>query len=298
MPSTVGLSSTIRTPEENYGEADARGIELSLGYNNKIGTDFTYSIDGIFSWDKTRELKMFQNPAVEGSWKDDRKNDPSNQPGYEAIGIMRTQEELDAWMEQYPDYEIDGQPLELGMIYYKDICGEQYIDSVTGRIAYLPPDGTITGADVRIIAKYTSAPYHYGFSLGASWKGINIKAIFSGEFGHKVFINDEEYELPDPSDNTYTNVFSFWKDYWTPENTDASMPRPYEFGLDDQVSTFWMKNGHTLRLKTLNVSYTLPKSLSEKIKVPELRVYFSSQNLWTVINPFDHTILVLISLFK
>ncbi|MBN1414484.1 MAG: TonB-dependent receptor [Bacteroidales bacterium] len=291
IPAIVGLSSDQRPPEENYGEASATGVEFELGYDGKTG-NLGYSVDAIFSWDRTRELKMFQNPAVEGSWKDDRYNDPSNQPGYIALGIMRTQEQLNDWMAKYPDYTIDDggieRPLELGMIYYKDIRGEEYIDSITGKIAYLPPDGKITDADVTIIAKYTNPPYHYGFTLGLSWKGFKITGVFTGVFGHKVFISKDEQTTPDPTLEEINNVFSFWGDYWTEDNPDAEYPRPYAYGLAEQNTTFWMRDGHTLQLSTLNLSYNLPSHLSQKIKIPELRIYFTSRNLWTIINPFDH----------
>ncbi|MBN2275972.1 MAG: SusC/RagA family TonB-linked outer membrane protein, partial [Bacteroidales bacterium] len=287
IPAIVGLSANQRPPEENYGEASATGLEFELGYEGKTG-NLGYSIDAIFSWDKTRELKLFQNPAVEGSWKDDRYNDPSNQPGYVALGIMRTQEQLDEWMAKYPNYTINDQELELGMIYYEDVRGEEYIDSTTGKIAYLPPDGKITSDDVTIIAKYTSPPYHYGFTLGLSWKGLNINGTFTGVFGHKVFISKDEQTTPDPSLEEIKNVFSFWSDYWTEENPDAAYPRPYEYGLAGQNSTFWMRNGHTLQLTTFKLSYNLPAKLSKRIGIPEFRFYFTSRNLWTIINPFDH----------
>ena len=191
-------------------------------------------------------------------------------------------------MTKYPDYTVGGIPLELGMIYYEDIRGEEYIDSVTGKIAYLPPDGKITGDDITIIAKYTSPPYHYGFTLGFTWKGFKASGVFTGVFGHKVFISKDEQTTPDPAEEEINNVFSFWSDYWTEENPDAAFPRPYEYGLPGQNSTFWMRNGHTLQLTTLNLSYSLPATLSHKIGIPEFRFYFTSRNLWTIINPFDH----------
>jgi len=174
------------------------------------------------------------------------------------------------------------------MIYYKDIRGEQYIDSTTGKIAYLPPDGKITGDDQTIIAKYTNPPYHYGFTLGLSWKGFKASGIFTGIFGHKVFISKDEQTTPDPTLGQINNVFDFWSDYWTEENPDAAFPRPYAYGLEEQNSTFWMRNGHTLRLSTFNLSYNLPPALSKRIGIPELRFYFTSRNLWTIINPFEH----------
>jgi TonB-linked SusC/RagA family outer membrane protein len=286
LPAIVGLSSSVKPPDENYGEADARGIEIETGYENKIG-DVSFNIDVIFSWDKKKEVKLFQNPAVEGSWRDDRLNDPSNQPGWIALGIMRTQDQLNDWMAKYPDYTINGMPLELGMIYYEDIRGEEYTDD-DGKIAYLPPDGKIDGSDKTIIAQYTSPPFHYGFTLGASWKGIKVNATFSGIFGHKEFISKDEQTLPDPFSQDITNVFGFWSDYWTPTNTDAAYPRPFYYGYHDQMTTFWMRDGHTLRLKNLNVSYSVPQSVAQKLKITSMRLYFSSQNLWTIISPFDH----------
>ena len=94
----------------------------------------------------------------------------------------------------------------------------------------------------------------------------------------------EQQALPT---STY-NVFSWWSDYWTEENPNAAYPRPYEYGLVEQHSTFWIHDGHTLRLTNMNVSYNLPGKISEQWKIPQLRLYFTATNLWTVISPFDY----------
>ncbi|WP_187262088.1 SusC/RagA family TonB-linked outer membrane protein [Pontibacter beigongshangensis] len=269
-PTTLGVD---KPPLENAGEGYSKGVEFSLGYENNIGKDFNYSIGGNISYNYGRPTFLFQNPAVLGRWDDLYLNDPSHQPGLIALGIIRTQEDLDRVLAMYPT--IDGVPVEQGMIYYQDIHGENYSQG---------PDGVIDQWDRTVIAKRTNPAYVYGFTLGASYKRFRLSGTFNGGFGHKVFIEKDEMALPSPT----TNVFSFWRDYWTPDNPDASMPRPYNYGYADQISTFWMRNGHTLRLVNVNLSYDLPASISEKWKLPHFRIYYTGTNLLTLINPFDH----------
>ena len=298
LPVTTGLTTGTRPPYENYGKMYAKGIELQLEYNNKIGSHFSYNIGGNFSWDKHMRLKVFQNPAVIGNWDDYLLNDPSNQPGWICLGIIRDEEHLNQIMQENPNYKgvrsvtSSGDTLifapEPGMLYYQDLRGESYVDSVTGLRMYEAPDGYIDGDDRTIIAKYTSPPYHYGFSLGASWKGISIDMTFSGEFGHNVFIEKDEQKTPNPLVGV-SNVFAFWGDYWSDENTDASMPRPYRWGFaDEQISTFWKLDGHTLILNNLKISYQIPLSLIQKYNISQLKISFSTKNLWTIINPYDY----------
>jgi TonB-linked SusC/RagA family outer membrane protein len=290
IPITTGASGNVKMPEENHGAMYAKGIEAELRYDGRLSNSLQYHLDANFSWDRHRKLKVFQNPAAIGQWDDQLLNDPSNQPGWICLGVINTQEELDAILAENPGYGIkSGDDIispELGMLYYKDLRGESYIDA-EGKRQYAPPDGIIDDNDKTIIAKYTNPPYHYGFAMGASWKGLKVDLVFNGEFGHKVFVQKDEQATPDPAVGI-TNVFAFWSDYWTPENTDAAYPRPYKYGLDQQMSTFWMRDGHTLRLNTLTISYSLPANVARKLTIGELRIFFTAQNLWTIINPFDH----------
>ncbi len=273
LPMSVGILSS---PKENYGEMYATGFEIEATYHGKIGSDLKYDVGGHFSWDKRMKVVVDQSDAAIGRWDDQTKNAPDNQPGYICLGMIRTDEDLEMVKEMmYYDGTIDGDTLAKGMLYYKDIRGEDYSDG---------PDGKIDENDMTTIAKHTTAPYHYSVNLGASWKGIDVGILFTGKFGHKAFVEKDEMTLPDAS----TNVFTWWNDYWTPENTDAAMPRPYQYGLEAQKSTFWMRNGNTLRLKSLNVGYTPPSNFLTQHNLPKFRVYFSANNLWTIISPFDY----------
>ncbi|MEO9477987.1 MAG: TonB-dependent receptor [Cyclobacteriaceae bacterium] len=268
---------------ENYRISMSTGLEFSLGWSDDIGKDFGYSIDGNFTKRRSRPIRLYQNPAVLGTYVDELKNDDSNQPGYTALGIIRDEMHLAEVEQLYPNQPrnsdgqlmVDGFPLEPGMLYYKDVGGPDYSRE---------PDGIIDGNDASIIAEYTTPPYSYGFTLGARYKGFKVSASFGGVFGHKEFVEKTEQVTPEIGEN----VFAWWSDYWTPENTDASLPRPYEYGWAEQVSTFWMRNGHTLRLNFVNISYQMPKDLSNKLRLESWRMYISSNNLWTIISPFDY----------
>jgi TonB-linked SusC/RagA family outer membrane protein len=272
IPSTAGIENM---PDENWGEMYAKGLEFELGYNGNITSNLKYFIKGIFSWDKHRKVVVFQNIATEGRWDDQRDHDPSNQPGWLCLGMIRTQEDLDAILAENPEYTIDEKPPELGMLYYDDFRGENYSEG---------PDSVVNKWDKVILAEYTSPPYNYGISLGASWKGLSIDFTFKGEFGHKAFVSKDEQELPTAT----FNVFSWWADHWTMDNPNATYPRPYDYGLVKQHSNFWMRDGHTLRLTNMNISYNLPGKIASAWGIPQLRIYFTTNNLWTVISPFDY----------
>ncbi len=270
LPVSAGINDR---PDENYGEMYATGIEIEATYHGKIGNEFKYDVGGQFSWDKRMKVVVDQSEAAIGRWDDQTKNAPDNQPGYICLGMIRTEEDLAMVKEMYDS--IGTEPVEIGMLYYADIRGENYSEGA---------DGKIDKNDMTTIAKHTSAPYHYSINLGASWKGIDASLLFTGMFGHKAFVEKDEMTLPDDA----TNVFTWWNDYWTPENTDASMPRPYRYGEEAQKSTFWMRDGNTLRLKSLNIGYTPPSNFLTQHNLPKFRVYFSAHNLWTIISPFDY----------
>ncbi len=270
LPETFG---SAKPPNENYGSMYAHGLEFQAGYTGNIGNDFQYSVGGNISWDYARRTKVYQNPAVLGRWDDYLINHPSNQTGYLAGGIIRTDEDLRMVLNMYDS--INGLPVQKGMIWYHDIRGDNYSEG---------PDGKINEFDNAVIAEFTSPPYNYGFTLGASWKGLRLSGTFSGAFGHKVFIQKDEQAVPTMDQN----VFSFWGDYWTEDNPNAAMPRPYEYGHAQQHSTFWRRDGHTLRLNNVNLSYALPSVLKDRYKLPQFRLYFTGTNMWTIINPFDH----------
>jgi TonB-linked SusC/RagA family outer membrane protein len=260
LPSTFGGDM----PSENYGVMDTRGFEAELGYTDMIGKDFTYRISGNMGYAVNKYII-----------KDEAENLPAyrsriGQPtdrmrGYIYTDIIRTQADLDALPE---GYTINGVAPRLGLLNYKDVRG----------VTSDEPDGKITDEDRDWIAEHTTPPLNYGFSVGASWKGIALDFFFQGVAGNYVLINERQVDARVARKN-----FSFWNDHYTPENINAAFPLVYTQGSSSYpISSFWIRNGAYLRLKNLNLSYTLPKSVLSKLGLGSLQVFFTGTNLWII----------------
>ncbi len=295
--SALSYSSGFGTniPAENYGIQDSWGGEISLGYNGKIGRDWTYSFKGNISYATSKVIKKIQSAAIIGTWQDEEGRIRGGEVGYFSTGIM-TQADVDNLAAEYGtyvdatthetklNYTILNEQPAAGMLNFRDVGGPGYSDT---------PDGKIDENDQRIISKYDNPPYHYGITMDFGWKDIKVSAIFSGQFGNDVVYDKAVYTTGEGNRSNFawlnktSNNLTMWNDHWTPENTDASMPKLYK-GMADKRSTFWMRDGHSLALRSLQVSYQMPKKLSTLIGIPSLRLFFSGTNLWTIINPYPY----------
>ncbi|MFO7658559.1 MAG: SusC/RagA family TonB-linked outer membrane protein [Bacteroidales bacterium] len=277
LPTTAGIAHNNKVVF-NYGRAHSYGYEIELGINKKLAHTLELGINSNLSWAEVRYLKVAQSISAEGKWYDELKTFPDNQPGAICTGIIRTQEEVDNILMDNPNYSNNGKSIEPGMLNHNDLRGT---DGSEG------PNGSFRndmGEDRTIIAEHSSPTNNYGISMNIGWKGIRLDMTFNGKFGHMAIYDKEAIKLP-----TYkANVPAFWKDYWTPENPDATLPRAQNFTMEEQNSTFWMRNGHTLRLTDFSFSYTLPSVWSSKLKISFLRVFFNTKYLWTIINPYDY----------
>jgi len=127
--------------------------------------------------------------------------------------------------------------------------------------------------------------YNYGISLGLDYKGIDFSMFWQGIGKRDLMFS------------SYTNVFwgfrgAKWQnsflqehmDYWTEENTGAYYPRPYmrsEHRKNTKAQTKYLQNGAYLRLKNIQLGYTLPVSISQKVKIQKVRIYVTGENLLT-----------------
>ena len=87
---------------------------------------------------------------------------------------------------------------------------------------------------------------------------------------------------------TDANSPAFWSDFWTPENPNAKYPSPFYSGPNQWVSTFWMKDIYQLRLKNVNISYNVPKSVTKNWGIGNLRVFLVGTNLWSPVTTFKY----------
>ena len=277
IPTTVGLSTSNKVAF-NYGKVHAYGYEIELGYHDETSFKLEYGIKGNFSWAEARLLKVAQSPGAVGKWYDQLKNYKDNQPGAICSGMIRTEEEVMSILMDNPNYLISGEKPEPGMLNYLDIRGSDGSEGPNGMFSFDMIE------DRTVIAKHTSPVYYYGATINLKYKFISFETTLSGKFGHKVFYDKEAMQLP----TSTSNVPSFWADHWTSDNVYAAYPRAYNYGLVGNYSTFWMRDGHTLRVTDMKISLIAPFKWLNKFGLSQLRVFFNSKYWWTIINPLPY----------
>ena len=272
FPPTAG----IPPPLVNYAEQLSWGSEFSVGYRTRFGKDWGFNADVNFGWSNSQVLKNYYNEnflALFGEdpleilvGRDPRKYNSTNM-GYIATGIIRTQAELDAILVKNPNYLIDGQRPQVGFMNYEDING----------------DGIINGNDVTLMYDRTTPAFSSGLTLTGTYKTFRLQMNMNLSIGGKRSFDSEARKAP----TTTQNAPAFWADHWSPENPDGKYPRA-DAPLIRENSTFWIVNGTQSRINNAVLSYQVPKNISQKLRIPELRAMITATNLINIINPFKY----------
>lgn len=306
FPQSSGITGTI--PKINFGIQNAWGGEIELAWNKQLTKDWSLSIKGNYAYAMNKVIKKYQNPGVKGTWKDEEGKVSQGEVGYTSRGIARTQQEVDDYINYLKKNYVDYYGAEAstktfddvantfypGMLMYDDIGSASYKDE-NGVWHDGKPDGLINDNDQRIISKYSFNPHNYGFSLGCKWKDLSIDALFTGAFGSSVLFEKGFWTSASGGGRTgdflseYSNQLREWYgNYWTVDNPNAKYPRLDDYSNRQYRSTFWMRNGHELRLKTINLSYNVPSKSAKMIGLEQCRVFMQASNIWTIINPYPY----------
>jgi TonB-linked SusC/RagA family outer membrane protein len=269
-------------PKINSGIVNAWGTDIELGYNGKIGSDINYSIKGNFSWGDNVVIKKAQDKTYIGTYAEYEGHSTNRgEYGYKVSGIFKSQDQVDAYMEEHPGMTYFGQTPKVGMLIFEDVARS----GGTGETYYVnEKDGIVNAGDFVELCDKSGTPYVYGFSLGGSYKTLRVDMTFTGGWGGQTIMNKYERIAPTAT----TNVPSYWKDSWRVDNTDAAYPSVVYNDLNQLPSSFWMRSASVLRLRTVNLSYSIPQSLSSKIGIPSLRVFVTGTNLLTLYSAFDY----------
>jgi TonB-linked SusC/RagA family outer membrane protein len=277
IPLTVGSNISA----ENYNTVDAYGYEISLGWNDRIGRDINYYVNGFLSWSDAKAIKVDVQKGIRGTWEDPNGHSlDRGVRGYHYLGMFRTQEEVDAFMSKNPDYKVFGNTPKPGMLYYRDIRGP--IDPATGQ--YTGPDGIVDVNDEDWLTNKANNHYGFGLSLGAGYKGFRIDMVMSGSFGGKNVVEGSARKQA----TVTSNRPAFWADHWTPENPDAKYPSPYYDDTYDVTSSFWFRNSFSFRVRTLNLSYAFPQTVARSMGFQSFKMYMSATNPFNFYNPYDY----------
>jgi len=254
-----GFNQDPLVPFENIGKIDNKGFEAVLGY--KHSGKFSYNISGNFTFAKNMVVFVDEAPGVLEYQKETGK--PLNTYlAYNVIGIYRSEEDLN----KYP--HLTG--AQLGDLIYEDYDKK----------------GGIT-ADDMVRSKFSNIPeITFGLNFSANWKNFDLSMVFSGQ------TRVTQYVLPESG--TVGNFYSSWADNrWSPSNPNGTYPR-----VDTRASSsingglnfnnFWINDASFVRLKTLEIGYTLSSSILSQIKIKDIRVFVSGFNLLTLTHVKDY----------
>ncbi len=272
FPPTAG----IPPPVVNYGRSISWGSEFSVGYRARFAKNWGFTADVNFGWSNSQLLQVFYNEALLGTFGPDQLGigigrDPrrynSTNIGYISKGILRTQSEVDAILAKNPNYLIGGQKPQVGFMNFEDING----------------DGQINDLDITTMYDKTSPVASFGITLGATYKEFKLQMNMNLRIGGKVAYDGEARKVP----TTTQNAPAFWADHWTPENPNGKFPRA-DAPLAREHSTFWVVNATQSRINNAVLSYQMPKRISAKLKIPDLRIMITGTNLFSLINPLKY----------
>lgn len=253
----------VRTPTTvNIAEVENRGWELFANYRQKIGAG-TFTIGGNLTHVES-EVKSIDplltgdaDRVFQGAFILQRGAPINALYGVNAIGIFQSQSEIDG----APDQTAFGEPTP-GDLRYEDINGDGIVNQ---------DDRTVLGKD--------NPTWIYGLNLSYEIGGFDIAALFQGIGDAEVF---ETGRIFAPFANS-GGVSTIWRDRWTPENTDASLPKiriPGSINYNVNNS-WWISDRSYIRLKNLQIGYNLPASMLENNFIQSLRVFVNGTNLWT-----------------
>jgi TonB-linked SusC/RagA family outer membrane protein len=259
MQSTVPDYLGIVGPDINGGKIANQGFEVELGYRKMEG-NLTFDFNGNITYIKTEVIELdkpnFSNYiGAEAVSRTLTGGGIADFWGYKTDGVFRNDQEL----AQGP-YQINAR---VGDIRFKDVDG----------------DGSITVNDQTVLG--SSMPkYTFGFTSNVYYKSFDLNLFFQGFQGNMIYNNLYRAMMGKWGVNKSPDILNSW----TPENPNSTIPRFGEGSANnnDRIpSDRWLEDGSFLRLKTISLGYTLPKTLVTKASVQNLRVYVTIQNALT-----------------
>lgn len=293
VPVTVGAKSAA----ENYDEVDNYGIELSLGWRDRI-SDFSYSVQVNGQWRDSRYRKK-DWPSIL-TFKDVYPDGPTDmgQWGYDYMGMFRSQEEIDAYVEEYNITKYMGynpDQIKPGMLIYRDIRGEQNKDG-----SYKEADGIVDEKDMVQLTKRKGNPYGFSLLWGGNWKGISLNANISASWGGYATYPGSAYYYINEASLEGMSLPTFWNDMFVPEdivddqgnvvakqNLTAKYPN-MNYSMNKEASSFWQVNSFRMYLRNVSLGYSLPKKLINKIGVESCKFNLTGTNLFSFYNPYPN----------
>ncbi|HTN19171.1 MAG TPA: TonB-dependent receptor [Pelobium sp.] len=270
VPLTLGLQAT---PYSNLGKASGKGVDISLDYSKSFNNTFWLTGRGNFTYAKS-EFEIYEEPEYNEAYLSRVGNPLSQQWGYIAERLFIDDEDVrNSPPQSFGEYMA-------GDIKYRDVN----------------KDGIVNNLDMVPIGYPTDPEIIYGFGFSTGYKGFDLSAFLQGSARSSFWINtgatapfvSYKYSSSESLSGQPVNQLlkAYADDHWSEDNRNlyALWPRLSDTFNDNnaQQSTWFMRNGAFLRLKSVEFGYTLPTKLTQRLKVRNLRVYCSGTNLATI----------------
>lgn len=274
MKVSVPAEFQLKDYIDNVGEMENKGLELSLAYRTRIG-EIDFGISGNLAYNRNKILNLGGVDVIGSGTERNAVGQPIGAHFvYKTNGFFQSQEEADEYTKKYGNPF--GRKFLAGDLRYVDIKND--IDPATGNEIV-----KLTGDD-RVYMPSTEPAWTFGFGLTANYKAFDFSATFNGVASAYRIFSAEVYGRF-AGDNGHPATV--WRDAWSEENKGGSMPRLF---FDDNSpssvarvgSDFWLQDISYLRLKNLQIGYTLPKHWLGTSGISSVRVYYSAENLFTL----------------
>ncbi len=252
----------LGVPVINAGSVQNKGFEMIGGYHLRKG-DFTFDVNANISIIKNKITSLAgTGPFPNGSTIQGVGLPINSLSGWVSEGLFQNQDEI----TNHADQSGMGGPVAPGDIKYKDLNGDKVIDS----------------KDRQFLGSYFPKTT-YGIHFSAGYKGFDAVLFMQGVGGVKSFVSGRILGSLYDKDGDPTSI---WWDRWTPSNPNATFPRVWNSNSQNDPSatpsSFWVRNANYLRLKNVQIGYTLPERLLVKTGIKRARIFWTGKDLLTI----------------
>lgn len=266
LDTPIPMYAGMWRPKTNAGSVRNSGLEFSINYDTTIGKEFHLNAGFNISFIKNKVTSLGGGEPLYGQYtKTEEGREIASFYGLQTAGIFKTQEQLDAYVNK------DGNPIQpnagLGDVIFVDRNNDGLIDD-----------------NDRMHLGSANPDFTYGFTLSAAYKGFDLNAFLQGSQGNEIanYMYTVLYSTSMEDNNNSKAMMG----RWTPDNPNADLPRVHASDPNQNVrfSDRFVEDGSYIRLRTLQLGYTLPANLSKKLFLNRARIYVSADNLFTITN--------------
>ncbi len=267
IPQTTGMV----LPPENFGKVRNQGWEFNVGYNGQAG-DLTYNVSVNGGYAKNKIVFWDETPGAP-EWQRTTGRPMNTGTFYIYDGIFATQADIDANISP-----VTGKPVDYSGV------GASTLRPGDMRFKDYNNDGKLDGDDRVGRDKNSQPTFQGGLNLGAQYKGFDLAILFQAAAGGEIFLQTESGTIGNFLEYSYRNR-------WTVDNPSTEHPRTVDRSNQyfSNANTYWLRNTDYVRLKNVEIGYTIPASIGSRIGINNLRVYVNGLNLltWDKTDVFD-----------